>query len=296
MDKSNLAGAEKEKVSAAARLGATNMALTEIRRYYSEMFQAEKKVADYILANPGKVLDMSIAQLAKASGTSDATIIRMCRHIGFSGFYQMKISLASSMGHEAAVDCENSSRANDVVDFLDMVARSISDMAKHISRELLFTCSGLLAEADTVYTAAWGNTGQIAGDLAHRLTRSGVKSFASEIPEYSLRSIGLGTEKDVLVAISHSGASRHVIDALKLAGQVGMKRILITDQKNSEAAKQADYVLCTEVQRPAFRDFGAASHVFELIIVDALLYFMKIPPEQVRKGGDMEMLLSGYKI
>lgn len=272
------------------------MALTEIRRYYSEMFQAEKKVADYILENPGKVLDMSIAQLAKASGTSDATIIRMCRHIGFSGFYQLKISLASGMGPEAAAECEGRSKTNDVVGFFDRVARSITDMAKNISREVLLSCAGLLAEADTVYTAAWGNTGQIAGDFAHRLTHSGVKSFASEIPEYSLRSIGLGTERDVLVAISHSGASKHVIDALKLAGEVGMKRILITDQKNSEAAKEADYVLCTEVKSPVFRDFGAASHVFELIVVDALLYFMKIPPERLQKGGGMEMLLSGYKI
>ena len=73
------------------------MTLDTIRSCYSEMFQAEKKVADYILKHPEEVVELNIAELAKRSETSDATVIRMCRHVGYSGFYQMKISLASEL-------------------------------------------------------------------------------------------------------------------------------------------------------------------------------------------------------
>lgn len=273
------------------------MALDNIKRHYGEMFQAEKKVADYILENPGKVVDMSIAELAKASETSDATIIRMCRHIGLSGFYQLKISLASNLGKLSMEDHlgkENSPK--DMIEFFGMVSRSVQDTARNINMEVFFQCVEVISEAETVYTAAWGNTGQITGDLAHRLARSGIKSFVSDIPEYSLRSIALGGSGDVLVAISHSGATIHVIHAIELAKELGMKVILITDTSQSEAAARADLVLSTEIKNPLFSDFGGASHVFELIVVDALLYFIKERPECRGKIEKTEFMMSGYKL
>ena len=49
---------------------------------YEQFFDAEKRIADYILENKKSVVDMTVAQLAKASGTSDATVSRFCRPLG----------------------------------------------------------------------------------------------------------------------------------------------------------------------------------------------------------------------
>ena len=50
---------------------------------YEQFFDAEKRIADYILENKKSVVDMTVAQLAKASGTSDATVSRFCRRCGY---------------------------------------------------------------------------------------------------------------------------------------------------------------------------------------------------------------------
>ena len=185
------------------------MVFTKIKQTYSDMFQAEKKVADYILDHPEDVLDMNISDLAKASNTSDATIIRMCKHIGYTGFYQLKISLASSVND--ANGKKEIDKPEDIVEYFEKVASMLTSVVKNINMDALAASVKLISKAGTVYTTGWGNTNEIASDLAHRLTRGGIRSFNSDIPEYIIRSLGLGDEQDVLVAISHSGEALHAV-------------------------------------------------------------------------------------
>ena len=46
---------------------------------YDQFFEAEKKIADCIKSRKEDVVDMTVAELAAASGTSDATVSRFCR-------------------------------------------------------------------------------------------------------------------------------------------------------------------------------------------------------------------------
>ena len=52
---------------------------------YDSFFEAEKKIADYIMEHKDQAVDMTVGELAKASGTSDATVSRFCRRCGFKG-------------------------------------------------------------------------------------------------------------------------------------------------------------------------------------------------------------------
>ena len=52
---------------------------------YDTFFEAEKKIADYILEHKSEIIDMTVAELALASGTSDATVSRFCRRCSGEG-------------------------------------------------------------------------------------------------------------------------------------------------------------------------------------------------------------------
>ena len=67
---------------------------------YDTFFEAEKKIADYILEHKSEIIDMTVAELALASGTSDATVSRFCRRCGFNGFHHLKITLAKEVAEE----------------------------------------------------------------------------------------------------------------------------------------------------------------------------------------------------
>ena len=62
-----------------------------IKILYGEMGKAEKRIADWINENPGKLISLSIVELAEKCKCSEATIVRFAKRLGFSGYQEMKI-------------------------------------------------------------------------------------------------------------------------------------------------------------------------------------------------------------
>ena len=69
-----------------------------IRQMYEELFSAEKKVAKYILENRQEVVMLSVSELAHKSGASEATVVRMCKHLGYDGYFQMRLLMSREIG------------------------------------------------------------------------------------------------------------------------------------------------------------------------------------------------------
>jgi len=68
--------------------------LGKIREGKSTFRESEQKVAEYVLAHPREVVNLPITELAERIGVSEATIVRMCKQIGFRGFQELKINMA----------------------------------------------------------------------------------------------------------------------------------------------------------------------------------------------------------
>lgn len=74
--------------------------LENIKEQYDCIFSAEKKVADFILQNPQKAVESNVSELARLSGVSDAMVVRMCHHVGYTGYCQFRIALARDLGKQ----------------------------------------------------------------------------------------------------------------------------------------------------------------------------------------------------
>lgn len=57
----------------------------------------ETIIADYILKNPDKVLNMNTKQLSQECFVSSATIYRLCEKLGLSGLSELKVKISSSL-------------------------------------------------------------------------------------------------------------------------------------------------------------------------------------------------------
>lgn len=71
--------------------------LNTIERLRPTLRSSERKVADYVLAQPNRAIRTPLARLAAAAGVSQPTVIRFCRAIGCSGFQAFKLDLAQSL-------------------------------------------------------------------------------------------------------------------------------------------------------------------------------------------------------
>ena len=270
--------------------------LENIKLHYSKMFSAEKKVADFILENPERAVMMNVSELSRLSGVSDATVIRMCKRIEYDGYYQMKIKLSNDLGKNQLIKLKDGNpQPESVKELFQIFALNMLKLAETMNVEALSACAELIKNAGTVHIVAAGNTSPIACDLGFRLGRFGIRATYAMITEYYLYNVSLADEKDIVIAISHSGSSKPVMQALELAKMKKLKTIAITGHEYSPISSMTDYLLLAKLDTPVFGEGLPDSHISEMAVIDALLYFI-VNGKTFGNDIPVEMMLSEYKL
>ncbi len=68
--------------------------LYRIDKQLSDFTKTEKIIADYILKNPHKIIDMTVNDLADVTNVSTASIVRFSRKMTHQGFQELKIAIS----------------------------------------------------------------------------------------------------------------------------------------------------------------------------------------------------------
>jgi len=259
--------------------------LENIRLNSDELFSAEKKVAEYILANVEEILHMSVNELSQFCNVSEATIIRMCKHLGYKGFYQLKIMLAHDLGQSKIIGNGNTG-IDTVSEFFQDIANNMYTIGRMIDNKAFQDCINLIIRCNTVHVIASGNTIPSALDFAFRLGRIEIAATSSISDELELSSINLARFGDIVIGISHSGGSNSVLKAFDIARRKGITTIAITDIQDSPLNKLADFTLVSGVETSNVYVFGAESHINTSVVLDALIFFL-VKKKRHEKGFEM---------
>ena len=273
--------------------------IENIYDHYEKFFSAEKKVADYVLKDPMDTVECTVAELAEKSGASDATVVRMCKHLGYKGYYQFRIMLARELEwiNRDNVDTDKQGEYS-VGGLFRMYADSMMQLAKNIGIAEIEKSAELLHNCKWVHIIAAGNTSSLASYMGFRLERLGIRATFHTAPEYYMNQINLAEKEDIVVAISRSGSSKMVVDGIKLAKEKGLKVITITEYNYSEAAKSSDYVLLSNANVNKFEYFRSHAQLCEMAVIDALMTLVskKFEREEKRTEDYLEIRMSDLKI
>ena len=246
----------------------------KMKRLYPAMGKAEKQVADWIEANPKKIISLSIVDLAEQCGCSEATIVRFSKRLGMSGFQELKISLASEGGGESV--STNITKDDSPFQIFQKVSNDIFlslDRTGHVlSEDALKKASDALCQAGKIALFGLGNSASVAGDGAHKFLRAGLNAVAYSDNHMQVIAASHLKKGDVAIGISHSGSSKDIVDALKLAREQGAITIAITNEGKSPLLKAADIVLFTSAEETQHNILGLTSRLTQLAIIDALYF------------------------
>ncbi len=271
--------------------------LNVIREMYEEIFSAERKVADFVLQNPQKTVESNVSELAKLSGVSDATIVRMCHHLGYAGYYQFRITLARDIGKKQYGDAESSESTGAIERVFQDYAENMIAIGRRINSETLWNCVNLLKTCNTAHIIAIGNTNVLAQYMGFRLGRLGIKSSFGVSAEYYMNHINLADSDDIVIAISKSGTSKSVILGMELAKDKGLKCIAITSHIQSPVSELSDYVLLSHGKDSSFSYYKDYANTNMMATVDAILDFVTNEEFIKSKQADKpELILSEYKV
>ena len=249
--------------------------INQICASMDSFFDTEKKIGDYIVRNPKRVVDMTVGELAKECGVSEASVSRFCKRIELKGFHHLKISLARELvdakdegeisGHISVDDIDGSLRG-----ILSNKMEELRQTVAMIDREELKKILDVINNADTVLMAAVGNTVPVAMDGAYKLNQIGIRAMSTPIWETELGYSYNLTDKDVVVAISNSGESTGVIQILEAAKSRGAVAISITNNARSSVAELSTYHITTATREKLFLDGYCFSRVSATMVIEII--------------------------
>lgn len=276
--------------------------IDNIKINFESLFPAEKKVAQYILNNLEKVVFLNISELAKKSHSSESSVVRMAKHLGYKGYFQMRLLLSNDISKKDKDILNNQPLLTSEKIFRHCADR-VQSLANTISTEQLINAAKLIQNSRICHIVSIGNTTPVAIDLGFRLERNGQACTYTSQPEQYYNHIALGKKEDLLIAITRSGASRQVLKAIDLAKKKDMKILIITAALNKEFIEQANCILqINNTNESTNQKVRADSHLLEIALNDALIYVIKNYPlfdkkyEQSQDLNEVELLLSETKL
>jgi len=254
--------------------------LSSVREALPRLSSSEARVAEAIIAEPTLVVDLTITELAAVCGTSLSTVARFCQTLGYSGYREFRMEVASAVSREAA-ERDRFGLANADIDPDDSAADVIAKIAFHEVLAIEQTAEGLDttvldAVVDAIVAGAhvdlygFGASGLTAQDLQQKLARIGISAFCSVDVHLALVSAALRRPGDVAIGISHSGLTAETNHALEVAREAGATTVAITNSPESPVAEAADFVLTTHARESSYRMGAMSSRIAQLAVVDFL--------------------------
>ena len=233
-----------------------------------------QKTAQFILNAPRESINLTITELAKRAGVSDASVVRFAQSLGFSGFHALKLGLAEDLVSPMLLVHEDLTSEDTPASALQkaMTAgmRSLEDTVRILQMPVLEAAIQALSNARQIELFASGNSIPLAMDLNFRLTKIGLHSRFSIDPTMQEMYASLTSPEDVAVGISHTGSSKDTVYALQLAKQHGARTVCITNHSESPLTRFGDFCLFTSTRVSHFREEEMASNLPTLALVEAL--------------------------
>lgn len=277
--------------------------LNKIFSEFNNFSDSERKIADFIINNKHSVVDITIAELAKNSGVSEASVSRFCRKCEMKNFYQLKISLAKEISENLKEDIKASNtidRNNIELSLHNILSNKIEELTQtitHIDTKKLQNILSVIEKANLVQFAAVGNTVPVALDGAYKFNQIGICATANTIWESELAFTLNLSENDLVIVISNSGASKRLLKLIEAAQKKGASVLAITNRENSPIAVKADFHITTATREKLFLEDYYFSRISASVVIEILYLLLTAGKKSAYKNiSAHEQIIADDKI
>jgi glucokinase len=263
--------------------------LGQIQRAMPNLSPAERRVADHVLAHPRSALNDPIADIARASGVSQPTVIRFCRSLGCEGLSDFKLRLASGLTGTVPVTHAQVTGEDTMLELgvkvLGNTASAILQVRDQLNRDTMDRAIELLTAAERVDFYAVGHYRVVADDAQFKFLRFGLSSASYTEPRLQLLAANVLKPQDVAVISSSSGRIDELLAVADAAHRRGAFVVAIT-ASHSPLARKADVALIVDHLEDINTHVPMVSRILHLIVIDILAVGVAM-----RRGADAAAVL-----
>lgn len=253
-------------------------ALSRLRGFLPSLSPAEKKVGEFTLENPERVLQMTLDEIAAQTGVSNATALRFCYSLGYESWLAFKFALVQSLPNSPRLEGENPNKRdkNSVIarKVLLRSMQAIDDTLAIIEDDKIDQAVALIRKARRILIVSAGTSAPIAQELHNRLLRLGLDCHMQTDSYLQGMEVAHLNAKDLLIVISQTGYSSNPRQTAAEAQAQGVPILYITGNNLSPIAQFADVVLLSVMQESTPETLS--SRVAQYAMVHALYVCLAI--------------------
>lgn len=252
--------------------------LAELRSNIGFLRKAEQRIANVILSDPQVFVSLSIDGLSERADVSHGSIVNFSNKFAGGGFPVLKMWVASSLSDYEKPPFSTVEQSDGVK---DVMKKNLNDYNAALKSTLSLNTEATLANvADRILRAKkveiYGvyRSAVVATDFYYQLLMLGIPvSFVGDALSCAISASML--EADCLfVAVSSSGKTKDVLDAVRLAKANGVPVVALTSGKESPLAKLSDEVLVAASSGNTLSGGANEVRLSQLSLVDALCTYL----------------------
>ena len=201
----------------------------------------EMDVLRYIEKHRQDVVDMNIQSLAFSSFSSTATILRLCKKLGYSGYSELKFSIKKELDDEKEKQLISSSTFERIIEKnLDQINKT----ASKLSKDNIMKVVECLKKKMNVHFFGKGLTSTVLDYASKQLMTCNYMNFYYKDTHIAYLSAEKMSSNDLLFLCSYSGMTYQLIRMGQTAKLHGAVIVTITCNKTSVLSKIGDYNFC----------------------------------------------------
>jgi RpiR family carbohydrate utilization transcriptional regulator len=247
--------------------------LSRIEQNRQALSAAERRVADWVLDNPHRVVSLPLARIAAAARVSEPTVVRFCRSVGSKGFSDFKVRVAQYLAAGQTLVHADVRPGDDASDILAKVMggsiRELSSVQRSLDPSRIEQAVSLLLEARRIDFFGVGASGIVVQDALNKFFRLGVPCAAYYDAPTILQAGAIADETHAVIAVSKTGDSLPVVEACLQARRNGARVIALTSPMSPLAAA-ARLAILLDVREDTNVYTPMSSRLAQLAVLDVL--------------------------
>lgn len=249
-----------------------------INKQFDSFSETEKRLATHFIKLDNELTTKTIAQLSDETDISQTTIFNFVKKLGFKGFQQFKIQLATHQSqpisfstlpyHSEISSDDNSDEIAQKI--IESNIRSLNILNTSLSRTSLDEAINLITQSERLHFFGSGGSSIVALDAYHKFIRT--KFSCNYIFDYHMQ-LSYSTklnEGDCVFLFSHSGLSREPLNLARQLAKQKAKVIVMTGNPDSPLLKYAQGRFIISSEEGPFRSESLAARILYLTVVDII--------------------------
>ena len=245
-----------------------------------KLSEGQKAVARWLVTHRGEIAVATVKTIAEATYTSPATVVRLSKNMGYSGFEPMRQVLVGEIvyldAHFNRLDPNNPFSPDDsvmmVANKIAMLAReTIVDTLSLMDDESLENAVDLIDGARKLYVGAQSFPLIYAQDFQLKMRRIGKDVEVVTLAGEQTLVANLVHADDCGLVISYSGSTPMTVELARLYKSLGIPVIALTGMGQNDLREIANVTLTLTTREMLYPDAtGFTSHLSIKQVLDTL--------------------------